>query len=182
MLEKLNLVGGNTVIPRIICCLALVLLVAACAKPTPYQPEKGGFGYAEQQIEGNRFRVTFRGNYITSLDTVEIYLIYRAAALTVQTDNDYFEVTNRATDKSTRYYSTYNGFAPFGYYRRGFHNRGFGTGFVTGTTRPINEYEASMDILVFQGAKPRGAENAYDARDVLQRLGPRIVWPPPPGG
>ena len=163
---------------RITCSLALILLLAACSTPTPYQPERGGYGFADQQIEANRFRVSFRGNFVTPLDTVELYLLYRAASLTLQTGNDYFEVTNRGTDKSTRYYSTYNGFAPFGYYRRGFGRSAFGTGFYSGTTQAINEYEASMDILVFRGIKPAGVQNAYDAHEVVNRLAPRIVWPP----
>ena len=167
---------------RITCLLAFVLLLSACSTPTPYQQEKGGYGYADQQIEANRFRVTFRGNFVTPLDTVEIYLLYRAAQLTLQTGNDFFEVTNRGTDKSTRYYSTYNGVAPYGYYRRGFGRSAFGTGFYSGTTQTINEYEASMDILVFRGRKPAGAQNAYDAHEVVAQLGPRIVRPPPPGG
>ena len=162
--------------------VALVLLLAAWSSPTPYQPEKGGYGYADQQIEGNRFRVTFRGNSLTPLDTVEIYLLYRAAQLTLQTGNDFFEVTDRGTDKSTRYYSTFSGFPPFGYYRRGFYGPAFGGGFASGSTQAINEYEASMDVLVFRGRKPPSVANAYNARDVVDKLGPRIVRPQPVSG
>jgi hypothetical protein len=41
-------------------------------------------GYSDQQIESNRFRVSFAGNSLTARETVERYLLYRAAELTVQ--------------------------------------------------------------------------------------------------
>ena len=77
---------------------ALGLVLAACAgKPTPYQPAQGGFGYSEQQTEENRYRVSFAGNSATSRQTVEDYLLYRAAELTVQTGHDWFQVVDRNT-------------------------------------------------------------------------------------
>src|SRR3546814_2720956 len=65
------------------------LMLFACATPTPYQPlgtrGTGASGcYASQQIEQNRFRVSFSGNQLTSRERVENYLLFRAAELTVQ--------------------------------------------------------------------------------------------------
>ena len=64
------------------------LLVSACATETPYRPATGsGFnrtGFSERQVETNRFLVTFAGNSVTDRDTVERYLLYRAAELTLQ--------------------------------------------------------------------------------------------------
>ena len=44
-----------------------------------------GYGFSEQRIEDDRYRITFRGNSSTSRETVENSLLYRAAELTVQT-------------------------------------------------------------------------------------------------
>lgn len=64
--------------------LGLVLAgVTACTTATPYQPatlnHPAAGGYSDQQIEANRSRVTFAGNSMTSRQTVETFLLYRAA-------------------------------------------------------------------------------------------------------
>jgi len=166
---------------RVTVLIATFLLLAGCASPTPYAPLADRYGYAEQQIEDNRYRVTFNGNTVTAKETVENYLLYRAAELTRTRGYDYFELTDRDTDKSTRYLSNYS---TFGHFRSRHDRFGFshsaGPGFVTGTTRPITEYEATATILLFRGDKPADKAQAYDARDVLQRLGPKIRRPAPP--
>jgi hypothetical protein len=92
--------------------VALALLLAGCAgKPTPYQAAQDGFGYSEQQTEENRYRVSFAGNSATSRQTVEDYLLYRAAELTVQTGHDWFRVVDR---NAAQEYSGYGGSPSFG--------------------------------------------------------------------
>ena len=163
---------------RTVCIVAAALALANCAKPTPYAPAVERYGYAEQQFENNRYRITFAGNSVTERDTVEIYLIYRAAELTRALGYDYFEVADKDTEKSTRFFVTENFSGGFSRFDRRF-GHGFGTGFVTGTARPVVEYEGTLNIVVRRGTKPADQANAYDARDVLQRLGPRIQRPPP---
>lgn len=165
---------------RVVCTIATLFILAGCAAPTAYAPVADRYGYAEQQLEDNRYRVTFSGNTLTERETVENYLLYRAAELTRGRGYDYFELTERDTDKSTRYLSSYSTFGHF----RGHHSRfglgyGAGPGFVTGTSRPITEYEATATILLFRGDKPENKAQAYDARDVLQRLGPTVRRPSP---
>src|SRR5262245_31991715 len=88
--------------------LALTLGLAACATPTPYQPslpgQANGGGYSELRLEPNRFRVNFAGNSLTSRETVEGYLLFRAAELTVQQGYDWFSIVDRETDRKTRTY------------------------------------------------------------------------------
>ena len=157
--------------------LVVVFLVAACAGgPTPYQPATDGYGYSEQQIEDNRYRVTFAGNDLTSPDVVQNYLLYRAAEVTLDHGYDYFTVVDRNLDRSTTYWGsgdTYLG-TGFGRYSGG----GF-IGLGTSTARPIDRYTAYADIVLFQGQKPADDVNAYDARDVLRRLDATIQ--PAPG-
>src|SRR3546814_6729919 len=71
--------------------LALGMLTA-CATTTPYQPVRDGYGYQDQRIEGNRYLVTFAGSTATPRQTVENYLLYHAAELTLASGNDYFIV------------------------------------------------------------------------------------------
>lgn len=149
---------------------ALVLMtLGACTSPTPYQPVADGFGYAEQQLEDNRYRVTFAGNADTSRDTVETYLLYRAAELTVDGGFDYFKVANQNIERSTRYFGTVDPFLASSF-DRGRYRRSSFMGSATVDAQPIDEYTAFADILVFEGEKPDDDVNAYDARDVLGRL------------
>lgn len=158
--------------------LVVVFLgLSACALPTLYQPATDGYGFSQQQIEGNRFRVSFSGNSLTARETVENYLLYRAAELTLAQGGDYFVVVNRETEARSQYdtgfdsYGGYGGYGPWGH-RHSFIGAGSG--------RAITEYRAYADIVVYRGAKSPTEPNAYDARDVTARLAPTVVRPSPP--
>lgn len=74
-----------------------IFVLAGCA--TPYQPLAfpiGRYGgYTDIPWDANTFRVSFAGNPFTSSQTVEIYLLYRCAELTVQHGHDFFVVVER---------------------------------------------------------------------------------------
>lgn len=100
--------------------LAAMTIIAGCATSTPYQPAiDGKSGFNQQQIESNRWDVSFSGNSLTDRQTVETYLLYRAAELTVEQGYDYFHVADSDTneDRSVRvspgafYDPFYSGFA-----------------------------------------------------------------------
>ena len=164
---------------RIIMPALLLTLLAACASPTPYQPMQDGYGYSEQRIEDNRYRIAFRGNSVTPPQVVENYMLFRAAEVTLRSGYDYFEIADRHIDKSTSYLATYSDFADPTYFRRFPHDR-FDTGIYTGNYRPIEQYTVTADIVLYHGRKPADKTKAYDARDVIQRLGPTIRRPLPP--
>ena len=67
---------------RHVAMVGLLVAVAGCAQPTPYAAQSHDQGYSETQIDANRWHVTFRGNSVTPKQTVEDYLLYRAAELT----------------------------------------------------------------------------------------------------
>ena len=130
--------------------LGVALLAAACAESTPYQPVgESRYGYDEQRIETDRYLVTFTGNSLTERDTVETFLLYRAAELTLEEGYDYFTVVRRDTDEETRYSSAnydrfhvrYRYFHPYyGWY-------GWRDPFWDDTSRrEINRYEAIAEI------------------------------------
>jgi len=176
-----------------------MLVVAGCATETPYRPATGsGFeraGYSDRMIEPDRFMVSFAGNSYTSRDTVERYLLYRAAELTVQQGFDYFILADRNTDKRTRTYTTPS-FAggPYGYGYWGPTWRYRGRGFGWRTWDPfwgdpfwdrsvdintVDKYEASAEIVLGHGPKPANNVRAFDAREVMRNLGPTIATPKP---
>ena len=81
--------------------MALAAGLAACTTATPYQPNIPGQatsgGYSEIRVEPDRWRVSFQGNTLTSRETVEAYLLFRSAELTVQQGYDWFEMVDRHT-------------------------------------------------------------------------------------
>lgn len=183
--------------------LAAVLLTSACATESTYRPAVGrGFersGYSDRQIEENRFQVSFSGNSYTSRDTVERYLLFRAAELTVQRGFDYFVLADRDVDRRSRTYTTpgiggygggYGGFGFGGYWGPSWRYRGAGFGWRSWgggfgdpffdrdiDVRTIDKYEANAEIIVGRGPKPRDNVRAFDAHEVIRNLEPTIVTP-----
>jgi hypothetical protein len=161
-------------------CVGAALVLAACAAdPTPYQPSaSNGYGFSQQKIEDNRYRVTFAGNSRTNLDTVRNYMLYRAAETTIESGNDYFIVVDQNTQSSTTYRGT--GSSPFsvGTGVRSGGGGGVGIGFSSFSAYPDDSYTSWADIVVGKGAKPTDNVDAYDARDVLSSLGPNVVRAP----
>ena len=173
--------------PRYLAALP-VLLLGACTGPTPYQPISPLLGtttgYEDTHLEANRFRVVFKGNTATPRETVEDYLLFRAAEITLESGNDFFITADRDIDKDTTYYSRYAGYSyHLGYFGYG---HGYGGGFYYPfyyepyyDAVPVTRYTAYADILVFLGAKPADDPNAYDARELIANLRPRLVLPVP---
>ena len=91
--------------------LAAVALTAvsltACASLSPYGPQSSpsGQGYSEQRIESNRYQITYRG--VGDPRPVADYALLRAADLTIENGNDWFEVTQirgQAKDGSVEHF------------------------------------------------------------------------------
>lgn len=182
--------------------VAGAVTLSACATPTPYRPITGQgsyrTGFFDEQIEANRFRVGFAGNSLTSRETVERYLLFRAAQLTLERGFDHFTLVDRDTERrtDTRVYDDpfwggpgfgggFGGWGGWGprwrYYRPGFGWGGWGGwggGFGGGITdvRQIDRYEAQAEILTGRGPKPKDVRS-FDARQVVENLGPNIRLP-----
>lgn len=175
--------------------LGAVLFLTACATATPYGPasSSGGYGFSDQRIEENRFRITFRGNSSTSRETVENALLYRAAELTVEQGYDYFIVVENDTEASRSYrgssypafygrygygYPFYRPYGSFPYYAYGF---GWGVPYDT-YTREITRYSAVAFITLHRGEKPVDNPQAFNAREVMNNLGPIVLGEQPADG
>jgi hypothetical protein len=190
--------------------LALTAGLSACATATPYQPNIKGQatsgGYSEQRLTTDRFRVVFAGNSLTNRDTVERYMLYRSAELTLAEGYDWFEIDDRRTDRDVQTYVNRDPFAygpgfygpRFGYgygmwqpswryYGAGYgwrswdpwFNRPFFASQIDVTT--VQRFEASAEIVLHKGAPPQGMSRAFDAREVRTNLEPTIQRPAPKG-
>ena len=178
--------------------LAALLVLGACATATPYQAAIGNQkGYANQQIETDRWQISFAGNSLTDRQTVETYLLYRAAELTDQEGFDYFGVIRRETDEDRRVVSS--GFAHHSPFYSNFHcnYRFYGrAGRLYGYPRSwhvrsryydpfwgpawdyreVVRYEATTEIIMGKGEKPSDP-SYFNADEVLMNLAGRIVRP-----
>jgi len=170
--------GRGGLIRRLGAALLLLGLVACASAPTPYRVASDGFGYRDQQIESNRYRISFSANAATDLDAVQDYALYRAAELTLANGADHFRVVDRHTESR----STGVGGPRIGV---GVGSGGSGSGLGVGLSTILGgygggyaeDYTVTLDILTFEGAKPADAEDAYDAREVIRRLEPILQRP-----
>ena len=173
--------------------------LAACETATPYQPlsphnaQSGGF--TETRLDANHWRVTFQGNSLTSRGTVENYLLYHAAELTLSQGFDWFETADRSTDKQTDtyalpgpygfgwrpYWRFYGG--PYGWrdwYPDGPWGPGCGRPFgpyCSPDFQTVERYEASAEIVMGRGPKPANDSHAMDAHEVTTNPASHIVRP-----
>ena len=183
--------------------LACAVSLTACATATPYQPNVRGQqvsgGFSEARLEADRYRVTFAGNSLTSRETVERYLLYRAAEVTVQQGYDWFETADRRTERTARTVIEPDPFArpgfgfgyPYGAWRPAWRYYGpsyggwrawdpfWGDPFFAdrGQVRTIEKFEASAEIVLHKGRKAEGDVRAFDAREIMTNLGPTIQRP-----
>ncbi len=184
--------------------VSTTLLVAGCQTETTFRPATGhGFyrdGYSERQIEPSRFIVSFSGNSSTPRDTVERYLFFRSAQLTLQQGFDYFVMADRDTKLRQQTYATPGGFGPYGGFGYGgfggywgpswrYHG-GFGGGFGWSPwygggfgafndfdINTVDRFEATAEIVMRKGPIPQGNIHAFDARKVVDTIGPSVVLP-----
>ncbi|PQZ81720.1 MULTISPECIES: hypothetical protein [unclassified Brevundimonas] len=154
---------------------ASALLLSACASLAPYGPQQSarGQGFSEQQIESNRFRVTYNG--VGAPGPVVDRALFRAGQLTVDQGYDWFEVTQRWIDGRP---DSAGGVRPSvsigagggrygGYSTSGV---GVGLGFDLSGPQPTS---TTLEIVMGRGAKPDRAE-AYDARRVQDAIRNRL--------
>lgn len=154
---------------------ASALALTACASLAPYGQQMGprGQGYSEQQIESNRFRVTYNG--VGAIAPVADRALYRAAQLTADQGYDWFEVTQRWIDGRP---DSAGGVRPnvsigAGSGRYGGYSSsgvGVGLGFNISGPQPIS---TTLEIVMGRGQRPDHAD-AYDARGFMASIGRRL--------
>jgi hypothetical protein len=171
--------------------------------PTPYQPYLGEVGagvhggYSDRQLAPDTFQVRFHGNEFTSRQRVEDFMLYRAAELVIQQGFDWFRIVDHHLEHERETYvertpafdpvddPSYVGWRPHWRYYRG------GSGWTVWhpewsrrfwaedvDVHTVESFEAEAEIVAGRGAIPAQEPKAFDARQILAELAPRIERPP----
>jgi hypothetical protein len=150
---------------RIIISL-LVLTLSACAatSPTVYAPiAEGPHGYAEQQIESDRFRISFHAGADMTIEGAEDMALLRAAEVTLAQGGDWFLVVNRGRSGNDR--DPVRMQSSVGYHT-GSRRSGSSVGLGMIFDASAGEKTADLEILVRQGERELGPDS-YDSRSVI---------------
>lgn len=162
-------------------------LLAGCMEPTPYAPRTEGqrTGYTDRALTQTRYRVTFTGNSATPRETVETYLLLRAAEVARAAGYDYFIFDTRNTRAHTTAqvvpepgWGGWGGWGPSWGWR---HHWGMGFGYdpdVDIVTR--TNYEAYAEIVLLTPDQAAKEPRAVRASEVINRIGPEAAPKPNP--
>lgn len=155
-------------------------LLAGCMTPTPYAPRMEGqkTGYTDRALTQTRYRVTFTGNSVTPRETVETYLLLRAAEVTRVAGYTAFMFDTRNTQANHTYDAIPYGppgpyWGGFGF-RRGWGGWG-GWGFAYDPAVDVvvrTNYEAYAEIVLLTPAQAAKEPRSINAADVIAHLGP----------
>ena len=194
----------NRTLLAVLASVALAGGLAACETATPYQrlnpAQAYAGGYTDTRLDADHWRVSFSGNSLTSRETVERYLLYRAAELTVSQGYDWFMENDQHTDRDAKVFvdpfyasgwgATYGyGWRPSWRFRRagvygsawaywgpGYGPWGYADPWAAGAVTEFNRYDVTADIGMGHGPRPPGGK-ALDAHEVMMNLGPGIQRP-----
>lgn len=158
---------------------AMAALLTACASTPTYTPAATttAAGYSDQQIEANRYFVTYRAPGGADAALVQDYALLRAADVTLEHNRDWFWVDRRNVDDSGAGSGPSIGVGVGGA-NYGGHT---GVGASVGFSIPIGNHNAraraaTLEIRFGEGPKPDDP-NAYDARATATNLRARLTAP-----
>jgi hypothetical protein len=152
--------------------ITLLCSIAAIGCATPYQPDGLGGGYSDNRIDSDTISVEFRGNGYTSKRKVEMYLLYRCAEVTRDAHYDYFIALNPSTEASQGSFNTPGSFTSLTSFARG---AAFTrASYFPSQTINFTFYGATTLIRMGKGQKPPENVAAYNAREVIEYMGPQI--------
>jgi hypothetical protein len=175
---------------RFLALSAGLALLAGCMEPTPYAPRTQGerTGYTDRALTQTRYRVTFTGNSATNRETVETYLLLRAAEVAKAAGYDSFVFDTRNTKAHTvaqvvpepgpwGHRWGYGGWGGPGWGWRSHWAVGFGydpnVDIVTRTN-----YEAYAEIVLLTPDQAAKEPRAVRASEVISRIGPEAAAKP----
>lgn len=150
-------------------CILMTALLSSCAS-TGYQALDGSAGYSDTRLDSNTVRVTYYGSVATSNETVQNYLLYRCAQVTLKYGFDYFVIISNYTQPVV---NTYTSPSFVNYYSNKKGTAGYA--YVTGgQTMTVSREIASAVIKMYSGSKPTSQANAFAAREIQSYLTPAV--------
>lgn len=169
-------------------------LLAGCATPSPYAPRLQGqaTGYTDRALTENRYRVTFTGNTVTPRETVESYLLLRAAEVARAAGYASFVFDTRNTKANHTVTAIPEG-GPGPYWGSGWGRRGgfgywggyggwggYGFGYDPAVDVVVRtNYQAYAEIVLLTPEQAAKEPRALNAADVIAHIGPEAVAPKP---
>lgn len=165
-----------------IVAILLAALLTACATQTKYMPaeKRGAYGYTDTQLTENRYRITFTGNSLTPKETVQDFMLLRAAEVTLENGYDWFKPVTRETERKSRDGGSSSvgvgvGHSPRVYRRCGLLSCDSVTTYDTNVSGAVSSggtrdsYSSSMEITLGKDPMPEDME-AYDAKELTATL------------
>lgn len=154
----------------------LLLGLSACATPVDGPSRRGPYGgvdagFSETRISDDRVRVSYRGRgdpgYVFDQTLV------RAAGLTLEQGGDWFVIEDRFTEvaQGGGGPTVSIGGSNFSFGRRSGSSIGAGIGFQLGD---FGRPRAAASLQIRTGSGQLRPDGAYDARDVLATVAPRL--------
>ena len=158
-----------------------LFILAGCQTATTYHPstEPGAAGYSDEQLAGNRYRVTFTGNSATRRETVENYLLLRSAEVTLKAGYRFFLFDTRDTKTKTTYHSDFAGWPGWPGYGWYWHSWPYGPERPLDSF-PTTRYEAYAEIVLLTDDQAKSEPRAVNAQEVLDHIGPTARPQPQP--
>jgi len=148
---------------RPIPALALFIVLAACASTNTYGPATGsGFGYTDQAIESNRYRISFRAG---DASFAENGALRRAAELTRQQGFDYFTVVSRDLERERTNSGSSVGLGG----STGGRRSGVGIGVSVPLGGQSERVTARLEIVMGREERPDDPRS-YSAKSILNNL------------
>jgi hypothetical protein len=173
-------------LPRVMPAIAMAGFLAGCMAPTPYVPRTEGqrTGYTDLALTQTRYRVTFTGNSVTPRETVESYLLLRAAEVARAANFKYFMFDTRNTKADHSYEAVpYGpGFGP--YWGRRFGGLGYWGGWGVAYDPVVDvvvrtNYEAYAEIVLLTPEQAAKEPRSINADEVISHIAP-LAAPPKP--
>jgi hypothetical protein len=150
---------------HVLMIMVVTFLMMSCApRPTGYWKLGVGdpyTGYSETQIQKDVFQVSYKCNDATTYDFMKGLLAYRCAEITLQNGYDYFIVIEEKDITTEDFW----GMAPGGKRR------------YDASLQTVNAPGATVLIKLKHGKKPEEDMKAFDAREILTHVGPKIRQP-----
>lgn len=160
--------------------LTLLTLLTACAQPAYRSANGNGFGYTQQQLTQDQYRINFKARGDDTGKAMD-YALLRASELALENDYEWFTVNDRQILVDRERVADYS-------------EVGVGVGFETVQScgllscrsyrRPVTQYqtnvflgdrrsevEVALEVLMGNGRMPANGES-FDASEVFKNLKP----------